>query len=134
MNDATQVQSNCAAVKEQGAARVGWIRSRMPLMREVREEFGKTMPFKGLWVGVSLHIEPKTAVLLEVLQAGGAGIVGTGNFGTTQDDVVAHLRSLGMTVYRRREDTYDAHRGNVGNVMKAGPSFLTTERTWPPKR
>ncbi|MYJ95708.1 MAG: adenosylhomocysteinase [Proteobacteria bacterium] len=124
MNGATRGQSNCEAVKERGAARVAWTRSRMPLMREVRGEFGRTMPFKGHWIGVSLHIEPKTAVLLEVLQAGGAGIVGTGNFGTTQDDVVAYLRSLGMTVYGRREDTHDAHQGNVGNVMRSGPDIL----------
>ena len=41
---------------------------------------------------MSLHVEPKTAVLLEVLAAGGAEIVATGNHGSTQDDIVAYLR------------------------------------------
>ena len=48
---------------------------------------------------MSLHVEPKTAVLLEVLAAGGAEVVATGNHGSTQDDIVAYLRSLGMTVF-----------------------------------
>ena len=124
MNDTAQAQSDRKALKERGSARVGWIRSRMPLMREVRAEFEKAMPFEGRRIGVSLHIEPKTAVLLEVLQAGGAEIVATGNFGTTQDDVVAHLQSLGMTVYGCREDSYDAHQNNVEDVMKGGPDIL----------
>ena len=124
MSDATQAQSDCNVADGQGSARVGWIRSRMPLMQEIREEFGKTMPFEGHQVGVSLHIEPKTAVLLEVLQAGGAEIVATGNFGTTQDDITVHLRSLGMKVFGRRDDSYGAHQNNVENVMKASPDIL----------
>ena len=31
---------------------------------------------------MSLHLEPKTAVLIETLAAGGAKIVGTGNYGS----------------------------------------------------
>ena len=124
MNDALQGQSDCKVVNGQGSARVGWIRSRMPLMREVREKFEETIPFEGRRIGVSLHIEPKTAVLLEVLRAGGAEIVATGNFGTTQNDIVAHLQSLGMTVYGCREDSYDAHQNNVENVMRGGPDVL----------
>ena len=96
----------------------------MPLMREIRAEFGESTPFRGHRIGVSLHIEPKTAVLLEVLRAGGAEIVATGNFGTTQNDVVAYLQSLGMTMYGRREDSFDAHRSNVENVMAGNPDIL----------
>ena len=54
---------------------------------------------------MSLHLEPKTAVLLETLEAGGAEIVATGNHGSTQDDVVAYLRASGMTVLRPRATT-----------------------------
>jgi len=77
-----------------GAARVEWIRSRMPLLARVRQEFAASRPFAGHRIGMSLHIEPKTAVLLETLAAGGAEIVATGNHGSTQDDVVAFLRRL----------------------------------------
>jgi len=107
-----------------GSARVEWIRSRMPVMQSICDEFEKTLPFRGRKIGVSLHIEPKTAVLLEVLQSGGADIIATGNFGTTQDDVVAHLESLGMTMFGRCDDSFDVHRGNVVNVMKSRPDIV----------
>lgn len=68
----------------------------MNLLAGVRQDFETTKPFQGLRIGVSLHLEPKTVVLLETLQAGGAEIVGTGNYGSTQDDMVAVLRSQGI--------------------------------------
>ncbi|MDE0521345.1 MAG: adenosylhomocysteinase [Boseongicola sp.] len=119
-----QDQATLDEPARQGASRVEWIRSRMPLMRSVREEFEKSRPFQDLRIGVSLHIEPKTAVLLEVLQAGGADIVGTGNFGSTQDDVAAWLRTLGIEVLGRRDDTFDAHQRNLEGVMDAKPDVL----------
>jgi adenosylhomocysteinase len=107
-----------------GAARVEWIRSRMPLLAEARAAFTHTQPFAGRRIGMSLHLEPKTAVLLETLLAGGAEIVATGNHGSTQDDVVAFLREQGMTVFGARDDSLDAHHGNVQRVIDARPDIL----------
>lgn len=103
-----------------GAARVDWTRSRMPLLAAARAGFTASRPFDGHRIGMSLHLEPKTAVLLETLQAGGAEIVATGNHGSTQDDVVAHLRSTGMAVFGRRDDTLDEHHGNIAAVLDEG--------------
>ena len=107
-----------------GAARVDWIRSRMPLLANARAAFAASQPFAGRRIGMSLHLEPKTAVLLETLAAGGAEIVATGNHGSTQDDIVAHLRSTGMTVFGSRDDTIEQHRANVAAVLDAAPDIL----------
>ncbi|WP_291047969.1 adenosylhomocysteinase [Herbiconiux sp.] len=107
-----------------GAARVEWIRSRMPLLAAARSEFARTLPFAGHRIGMSLHLEPKTAVLLETLAAGGAEVVGTGNHGSTQDDVVAYLGTLGMTLFGTRDDTLEQHHENVGRVLDAKPDML----------
>src|SRR5690606_28314710 len=55
---------------------------------------------------------------------GGAEIVATGNHGSTQDDVVAFLRGQGMTVFGTRDDTLEAHHGNVASVLDASPDIL----------
>jgi adenosylhomocysteinase len=107
-----------------GAARVEWIRSRMPLLARARDDFAGQRPFAGRRIGMSLHLEPKTAVLLEVLAAGGAEIVATGNHGSTQDDVVAFLRAQGMTVFGTRDDTMDQHERNVRSVLDSKPDIL----------
>ncbi len=117
----TDIDSDLAA---RGAARIDWIRSRMPLLAAQRAAFADSRPFAGVRIGMSLHLEPKTAVLLESLEAGGAQIVATGNHGSTQDDVVAHLRSSGMTVFGRRDDTIDDHAGNIAAVLDARPGIL----------
>ena len=65
----TQAQANPATSElvERGRGRVAWIRSRMAMLATLREEFRASSPFAGRRIGMSLHIEPKTAVLLEVL-------------------------------------------------------------------
>lgn len=108
-----------------GAARVDWIRSRMGLLADVRSEFAATRPFAGRRIGMSLHVEPKTAVLVETLAAGGAELVGTGNFGSTQDDVVAYLNTLpGITIVGRRSDPLEQHERNIATVLDADPDIL----------
>ncbi len=109
---------------DEGRRRIDWVRSRMPLLAHAREEFARTAPFRGRRIGMSLHLEPKTCVLLETLAAGGAEIVATGNHGSTQDDVVAYLRSTGMTVFGSRDDTVDQHASNVASVLDAGCDIL----------
>jgi adenosylhomocysteinase len=96
----------------------------MTLLAQARDDFAATKPFAGHRIGMSLHLEPKTAVLLETLLAGGAEIVATGNHGSTQDDIVAFLREQGMTVHGTRDDTLEQHHANVAAVWAAKPTIL----------
>ena len=109
---------------EKGQARVDWIRSRMQLLRNVQETFKRERPFSNKTIGVSLHLEPKTAVLLETLKVGGARIVGTGNLGSTQDDIVEVLKSWGMKIYGERSTDKEEHLRNVAKTVSAKPDML----------
>ena len=109
---------------EKGQSRVNWIRSRMQLLRNVQETFKWEKPFSNKTIGVSLHLEPKTAVLLETLKVGGARIVGTGNLGSTQDDIVEVLKSWGMTIYGERSTDKEEHLRNIAKTVSVKPDLL----------
>ena len=72
-----------------------------------------------------LHVESKTGVLVEVLHAGGAGVIWTGSPATTDDGVAAALaEEEGITVYARRRDDLREHYGHVERVLAAAPDLL----------
>jgi adenosylhomocysteinase len=96
----------------------------MRMLASIRERFAEERPFAGATIGMSLHLEPKTVVLLETLAAGGATIVGTGNHGSTQDDIVEFLIDSGMTIFGARDDTEQQHAGHIERILDAGPDIL----------
>jgi adenosylhomocysteinase len=71
-----------------------------------------------------LHVEPKTAVLCSVLQAGGADVVITGSPGTTKNDVVAALRHNGNIVYGQQDDDSARHQENIEQVLSHDPHLF----------
>jgi len=77
---------------ESGNMKMEWARNHMPVLAIVREKFEKEKPLKGLKVGMALHVEAKTAVLVETLASGGANVFITGcNPLSTQNDVAKAL-------------------------------------------
>ncbi|HRT82320.1 MAG TPA: adenosylhomocysteinase, partial [Oscillospiraceae bacterium] len=80
-----------------GQDKIEWVKSNMPLLNFLEEDFSKTKPFEGLRVALSIHLEAKTAYLCLVLAAGGAQMYVTGsNPLSTQDDVAAALARAGL--------------------------------------
>ena len=82
---------------QDGRLKIEWVRHHMPLLNGLENEFRQTLPFKGLNVALSVHLEAKTAYLCEVLAAGGAEMYVTGsNPLSTQDDIAAALVQAGL--------------------------------------
>ena len=104
--------------------RVLWTSSNMALLGRIAAEFETTRPFAGRRIGVSLHLEVKTAVLLLALKAGGADIVATGNYGTSQDDVVAYLNDQGVDARGSGSDSLERHLRHVEGVVDSNPDIL----------
>ncbi|MFP4655537.1 MAG: adenosylhomocysteinase, partial [Methanohalobium sp.] len=79
---------------ESGNQKIKWARNYMPVLSIIRDEFESEKPLKGHRIAMALHVEAKTAVLVETLAAGGAEIAITGcNPLSTQDDVAAALNT-----------------------------------------
>ena len=76
---------------DDGAERVAWTRANMPLLAALRASYAAERPLEGRRLGMCLHVEPKTAVLVEVLLAGGCGVALTGSPATTDDGTAAFL-------------------------------------------
>jgi adenosylhomocysteinase len=109
---------------EQGRQKIRWAELHQRLLQRLRAQFSETKPFAGLTIGICLHVEPKTAVLCTVLQAGGAEVVITGSPGTTKNDVAAALRQAGVIVYGQQEDDKARHLENIRQVLSHDPHLL----------
>ena len=111
-------------LEEQGAQKIRWAQLHQKLLQRLQEQFSQAKPFAGLTIGMCLHVEPKTAVLCLVLQAGGARVVITGSPGTTKNDVAAALRRAGVIVHGRQEDDSARHQENILLVLSHNPHLL----------
>jgi len=88
------------SLSKKGEAELLWARRNMPVLAQIRERFRREKPFAGLVIGVALHMEKKTGILLETLAAGGAQVYAAScNPLTTDDAVAAALAAGGMEVF-----------------------------------
>ena len=110
---------------ESGELKLSWVRSHMPLLDGIQKDFEKTLPFKGLKVALSVHLEAKTAHLCEVLAAGGADMYITGsNPLSTQDDVAAALVHEGLNVFAIHGCIQEEYFADIRRVLSAGPNII----------
>jgi adenosylhomocysteinase len=85
---------------DEGALRVDWARSRMPVLAKLKAQAEIDKPLAGMKVAGCLHVTKETAVLIETLSAAGAEISWSGcNPLSTQDDVAAWLAREGYSVH-----------------------------------
>lgn len=110
----------------QGGAKVGWARENMPVMAAIRKRFEEEKPLDGVTVGMALHVEPKTAVLVETLRAAGAHVAITGcNPLSTQDDVSRYLDTLdGIESFAKRGVNTEEYYEAIDAVLDREPSVV----------
>jgi adenosylhomocysteinase len=122
------MHENIVAAPETAAAgkqKIDWVRRNMPILRNLETEFRRRQPFTGKRMLVCVHLEAKTAYLALVLAAGGAEVAVTGsNAGSTKDDVVAALDSLGLRVYARHGASADEMERYMGMALEIRPHVV----------
>jgi len=106
-----------------GDLKIEWAAQFMPVLATIKKQFGKEKPFKGMTIGMALHVEAKTANLVRTLAAGGAEVHITGcNPLSTQDDVAAALNKVkGVRCYAKRACTVEEYYAAIEKVLDAGP-------------
>jgi adenosylhomocysteinase len=114
---------------ESGQRKMEWARQHMPIMAALREEYETDQPFAGHRVGMAMHVEAKTAILAEVLAAGGAEVAITGcNPLSTHDDVSAALDAVdGVTSYARRGVDDDEYYAAIEAVIEHEPTITVDD-------
>lgn len=110
---------------QRGNQKIDWAMAHMSLLRLLREEFGDSMPFRGHRIGMSIHLEAKTACLALLLHDGGADLRVTGsNPLSTQDDVAAALAARGVTVHARHGANDREYTDDLKLVLEAQPDLI----------
>jgi adenosylhomocysteinase len=97
-----------------GQLRIEWADGQMPVLRQVRERFGRERPLAGVSVAACLHVTAETANLMRTLIAGGAevGLCASNPLSTQDETAAALVERYGCEVFAvRGEDsgTYYAH-------------------------
>ncbi len=78
----------------------------MPGLMAIRQEFSKDKPLTGARIAGSLHMTIQTAVLIETLQALGAGVRWAScNIFSTQDHAAAAIAATGTPVFAEKGET-----------------------------
>ena len=108
----------------QGKLKVEWARLQMPVLLQIEKDFKKEKPFKNLRIAACLHVTKETAVLIQVLQSGGAQLYVAGsNPLSTQDDVAAALVSEDVEVFAWRGVSNKDYYWCLNKVLDGNPNI-----------
>jgi adenosylhomocysteinase len=106
----------------QGTLLVEWASIHMPVLNQIKHQFEKERPLKGLMIGACIHVTKETAVLMSTFAAGGADVALCGcNPLSTQDEVAATLAEQGINVYAWRNETTDEYYWCINKVIDLKP-------------
>lgn len=105
-------------------SRIDWVKSGCRLLAGIEEEFADSKPFRDMTIGTGIHLEPKTAILLRTLHAGGARIIATGNLNSTQPDTVNYLHEHGIEVIAEQTIDQSVHDLSLNRVIAEKPDLI----------
>jgi adenosylhomocysteinase len=117
------------AAAAEGRRKMEWALQHMPILESLRETFAAERPFAGERVAMAMHVEAKTANLVELLADGGATVAITGcNPLSTQDDVSAALDEHDDVVsYAKHDVDDDAYYDAIDALLDFEPTITVDD-------
>jgi adenosylhomocysteinase len=111
-----------------GYRKILWAEKHMKVIEKIRQKFSEEKPLEGFKVGMALHVEAKTAVLVKTLISGGAEIAITGcNPLSSQDDVAEALRDMGIRCYAKRGMSEKEYYDALNKVLDFKPDVIVDD-------
>ncbi len=112
------------SLTEQGKLNIELAEQRMQALAKIKARFTKEQPFKGLTIGLALHVTKETAVLVRTLIAGGAKVaIASCNPLSTQDDVAAALASEDVNVFGYKGESKEDYYKFIESVIVFKPDI-----------
>ncbi|MFA7672496.1 MAG: adenosylhomocysteinase [Clostridia bacterium] len=113
------------SLKDKGREKIEWVKDFMPVLSSIEKKYIDAKPLKGVKVSLSLHLEAKTAYLAVIMQNLGAQIRVCGsNPLSTQDDVVAGLVDMGISVFAYRDINAETYRKHLIQALSHKPNII----------
>ncbi|MHB9129373.1 MAG: adenosylhomocysteinase, partial [Candidatus Humimicrobiaceae bacterium] len=108
-----------------GKDRIEWAEADMPVLRNIKKEFAKTKPLKGVKIAACLHVTTETANLMITLKEGGADVsICASNPLSTQDDVAAALvLEYGISAFAIKGEDNDTYYKHINSVLDNKPNI-----------
>jgi adenosylhomocysteinase len=112
------------SLAREGKLRIDWAGKEMPVVKLIRERFGREKPLQGVRISACLHITTETANLALTLKEGGGEVVlCASNPLSTQDDVAAALVDYGIPVNAIKGEDNKTYYKHIITALKHKPQI-----------
>ncbi|MCK4443733.1 MAG: adenosylhomocysteinase, partial [Thermoplasmata archaeon] len=111
---------------DKGIKRLEWAREHMRVLERIRKDFIKKKAFKGVSIGMALHVEAKTGQLALALKEAGADVrLASCNPLSTDDSVsIALNKKYGLRTYAKKGETKKEYYSNLNSVLDHDPEII----------
>src|SRR5215472_12615341 len=112
-----------------GLARIGWAQRSMPVLGLLRQEYARLRPFAGRCVAACLHVTAETAVLVDLITAGGGEVhLAASNPLSTQDDIASELAAMpGVFVHAKAGVDRATYYSHIHAALDSGPDLVVDD-------
>lgn len=121
---AVEIPAEHASLAARGVARIDWARKFMRTTAQLAGELAASGLLRGRRVGVSLVLEPKTAVLALALAEAGAEVAVFANAGETDTETAVALETLGITVFASADAGAAGDARHAAAMLDWAPQLL----------
>jgi adenosylhomocysteinase len=111
---------------DKGIKRLEWAREHMSVLASIRDDLKKSKRFKGVKIGMALHVEAKTGMLALTLKEAGADVrLASCNPLSTDDSIPLALnKRYKLPTFAKKGETKKEYYSNLNSVLDHDPEIL----------